>query len=70
MFSSHDCITEEQVLLFLPVICGISACRSSPMIIFDIFQLDKHIEDICPKTKINCDYEGIGCDHRVSREKL
>ena len=33
-------------------------------------ELDKHIEENCPKTKINCDYESIGCDHRCSREKL
>lgn len=33
-------------------------------------ELDKHIEENCPKTKISCDYEGIGCEHRCSREKL
>ena len=31
-----------------------------------IFQLDQHIEDVCPRTKMMCQYEEIGCAHRVS----
>lgn len=29
-------------------------------------QLDQHIEEVCPKTKMVCDFEVIGCTHRVS----
>lgn len=32
--------------------------------------LDAHIEQDCPRTKIMCQYEDIGCSHRASREKL
>eukprot|EP00794_Sanderia_malayensis_P014291 gene14291-15778_t len=33
-------------------------------------ELDAHIEQECPRTKIMCQYEDIGCPHRCSREKL
>lgn len=28
-------------------------------------QLDQHIEEVCPKTKMMCEFEYIGCTHRV-----
>ena len=28
-------------------------------------QLDEHIQDVCPRTKLMCQYEDIGCAHRV-----
>ncbi|XP_066935352.1 TNF receptor-associated factor 4-like [Clytia hemisphaerica] len=33
-------------------------------------ELDKHIEEDCPRTKIVCQFEEIGCPHRCAREKL
>ena len=33
-------------------------------------ELDKHIEQDCPRTKIVCQFEEIGCPHKCSREKL
>lgn len=33
-------------------------------------ELDKHIEQDCPRTKIVCQFEDIGCPHKCSREKL
>ena len=33
-------------------------------------QLDQHIEEVCPKTKMICEFEYIGCTHRVSLYKL
>ncbi|KAM7441510.1 hypothetical protein ABFA07_009398 [Porites harrisoni] len=33
-------------------------------------EMDKHIEEDCPKTKMRCEFEAIGCTHRCSREKL
>jgi len=33
-------------------------------------ELDKHIEQECPRTKIVCQFEEVGCPHRCSREKL
>ena len=33
-------------------------------------ELDQHIEQECPRTKIMCQFEEIGCPHRCSREKL
>ncbi|XP_057295135.1 TNF receptor-associated factor 4-like isoform X2 [Hydractinia symbiolongicarpus] len=33
-------------------------------------ELDNHIETACPRTKIVCQFEEIGCPHRCSREKL
>lgn len=33
-------------------------------------QLDQHIEDVCPKTKMVCEFEVIGCTHRVSFSNL
>jgi len=29
-------------------------------------ELDKHIEEECARTKIVCQFEEIGCPHRVS----
>lgn len=31
-----------------------------------MFQLDHHVGEECPKTKMTCEYEDIGCTHRVS----
>lgn len=28
-------------------------------------QLDKHVEEVCPKTKVPCEYEDIGCEYKV-----
>lgn len=33
-------------------------------------ELDKHIEEDCPRTKIVCQFEEIGCPHNCNREKL
>ncbi|XP_029192548.1 TNF receptor-associated factor 4-like [Acropora muricata] len=33
-------------------------------------ELDQHIEEFCPKTKMVCEFEVIGCTHRCSREKM
>lgn len=33
-------------------------------------ELDQHIEEVCPKTKMICEFEYIGCTHRCSREKM
>ena len=33
-------------------------------------ELDKHIEEECPRTKIVCQFEEIGCPHRVSWLKI
>lgn len=33
-------------------------------------ELDQHIEEVCPKTKMMCEFEYIGCTHRCSREKM
>ena len=32
--------------------------------------LDKHIEEDCPRTKIVCQFEEIGCPHNCNRDKL
>ena len=39
-------------------------------IIFPFPQLDQHIEEVCPKTKMICEFEYIGCTHRVSLYNL
>ncbi|KXJ29030.1 TNF receptor-associated factor 4 [Exaiptasia diaphana] len=33
-------------------------------------ELDKHIETECPRTKVVCHFEDIGCSHKSSREKM
>ena len=33
-----------------------------------MFQLDRHVAEECPKTKMTCEYEAIGCSHRVSKQ--
>lgn len=33
-------------------------------------ELDNHIEVDCPRTKVLCQFEEIGCPHRCSRERL
>ena len=35
------------------------------IILFPFPQLDQHIEEVCPKTKMICEFEYIGCTHRV-----
>ncbi|EDO32849.1 predicted protein [Nematostella vectensis] len=33
-------------------------------------QLDEHIEKECPRAKLMCEFESLGCQHRCSREKM
>ncbi|XP_032228173.1 TNF receptor-associated factor 4 isoform X2 [Nematostella vectensis] len=33
-------------------------------------ELDSHVENDCPRTKLMCEYEVLGCGHRGSREKM
>lgn len=47
-------------------LCPTDACYN--MLFFP--QLDQHIEEVCPKTKMICDFECIGCTHRVSASFL
>ncbi|XP_020914676.1 TNF receptor-associated factor 4 isoform X2 [Exaiptasia diaphana] len=33
-------------------------------------ELEQHIEADCPRTKLMCEFEKLGCAHRASREKM
>ncbi|XP_031549452.1 TNF receptor-associated factor 4-like isoform X2 [Actinia tenebrosa] len=33
-------------------------------------ELDHHIDVDCPRTKLKCEFEALGCEHRCSREKM
>ncbi|KAJ7387270.1 hypothetical protein OS493_004246 [Desmophyllum pertusum] len=51
----------------LPMPCP-NKCEKKLVINRD--QVDHHVSEECPKTKMTCEYEDIGCAHRCNREKL
>ena len=46
---------------------GTQGISSIPFIIifFIVFQIDHHVTEDCPKTKMDCDFLEIGCNHNV-----
>ena len=46
---------------------GTQGISSIPFIVifFIVFQIDHHVTEDCPKTKMDCDFLEIGCNHNV-----
>ena len=44
---------------------GISSVRFIILFSSIVFQIDHHVAEDCPKTKMDCDFLEIGCNHNV-----